>query len=107
MCPTDNELYFVKNLPGVVTNWRDLGGQLLHEDDVHLLEEIHADHKDNVRDCCTNMFDKWKKTRPDACWDHLCNALNKIKLKKAEHDIKEEFYKGTYMAINGHAVDYI
>lgn len=92
--PLKSELYFVCNLPGVLEQWRDLGVQLLHEDDFHFLEEIEIDRKDKgVRVCCTKMFDKWLNTRHDASWNQLYDALNEIKLRRAAQIIKKNFYK--------------
>ena len=84
---------------GVVIKWRELGVQLLNEKDVHFLDEIKTNHPQNVRECCTEMFEEWLKTRLDASWDQLCNALITIDLPVAAKQIKQELCRGTHLFV--------
>ena len=72
---------------GVVVNWHQLGMQLLREQDFHYLDEIETNWPNNVRACCTEMFNKWLQTRCDACWNKLCDALIEIDLPVAAENI--------------------
>ena len=84
---------------GVVIKWRELGVQLLNEKNVHFLDEIKVNHTQNVRECCTEMFEEWLRTRLDASWDQLCNALITIDLPVAAKQIKQELCRGTYLFV--------
>ena len=97
--PLERELHYVKTLRGVVPNWKELGEELLHQDDLYFLDEIKVNYTSDVRTCCNKMFDTWLITRDDACWDQLCNALNQLHLRTAEKAIKEKYYKGTYVCM--------
>ena len=90
-------IYFVMKQNGVVVKWRELGVQLLNTKDIHYLDEIKANHPQNVRSCCYEMFEQWLKTRLDASWDQLCNALVKIDLPVAAREIKQELSRGAYV----------
>ena len=85
------------NQDGVVLHWDDLGQQLLHPDSVHLLDEIQENHPSNVRARCTKMFKTWLQTRPDACWNQLCDALIKSSLQTAADKVQKQFCTGSYV----------
>ena len=80
---------------GVAVRWYDLGLQLL--DDVAgpgVLELIKADHRNNNNTCCNEMFVKWLQMKPDATWNELVRALNKIGLNSVAADLKKQFHFG-------------
>ena len=79
--------------------WRELGVHLLNKKDVHFLDEIEANHPQNARECCTEMFEEWLRTRLDASWDQLCNALITIDLPAAALQIKQELCRGTHLFV--------
>jgi len=89
--------FHVMKQSGVVTRWYRLGIRLLHQEDLHLLQQIKANHPNNVHACCTEMFEAWLQTRIDACWDQLCEALAAIDLPVAAVKIKEKIYAGICM----------
>ena len=82
---------------GVVPQWRDLGVQLLYPRYIHRLDEIQANHQKDVRACCTEMFETWLQTTPDACWNQLCDALTEISLPVAADNIQKQFCAGSYV----------
>ena len=84
---------------GVVIKWRELGVQLLNEKGVHFLDEIKANHPQNVHKCCTEMFEEWLRTRLDARWYQLCNALITIDLPVAAKQIKQEMCRGIHLFV--------
>lgn len=88
---------FVMKQNNVVVKWRELGEQLLKNDDVHYLDEIKANYPRSVRDCCHEVLELWLRTRLDASLDQLCNALVTIDLPVAARDIKQELSRGAYV----------
>ena len=100
IAPLDEKrLCFVMKKKGVVKKWRELGTQLLDENNLHYLDEIEVDHPKNVRGCCNKMFEQWLITKLDASWDQLCNALVTIDLPVAATEIKQELSRGVYVFI--------
>ena len=98
IAPLDKtQLYFVMKQDGVVVKWHELGVQLLNRKDIHYLDEIKVNHPQNVRDCCYKMFEQWLRTKLDASWDQLCNALITIDLPVAAREIKQELSRGAYV----------
>ena len=95
----ETQLCFVMKQNGVVVKWRELGVQLLNTKDIHYLDEIKANHPQNVRGCCYEMFEQWLRTRLDASWDKLCNALVTIDLPVAAREIKQELSRGAYVCV--------
>jgi len=65
---------------GVATRWYDFGLELVNSD---VLEEIKANHPNDVNTCCSVMFKKWLERDPDASWSKLVTALNNIEMKAA------------------------
>ena len=82
---------------GVVPQWHDLGVQLLHQDSVYLLDVIQKNNSGDVGAQCTKMFEKWLQTRPDACWNQLCDALIEISLQTAADKVRKRFCTGSYV----------
>ena len=96
--PLKHQLEYVKTLNGVAPNWKDLGLQLLYNNDTYQLGVIDKDHQRDCLSCCSKLFDIWLTTRPDACWDDLIHALYAIKLRTAGNDVKN-FCEGMYIVI--------
>ena len=83
------------NTSGVAVRWYDLGLQLLDDDaGPGVLELIKADHRNNNNTCCNEMFVKWLQMKPDATWNELVRALNKIGLNSVAADLKKQFHFG-------------
>ena len=62
-------------VPTVAPKWRDLGIQLLDSEQQKYLNTIHANHPNNVEECCKLMFAKWLDTETNASWNQLIEAL--------------------------------
>ena len=95
--PEHSQLRIVMKQSGVVENWQELGLQLLQENHVHYLDVIKANHSQNIRDCCREMFKRWLRTRLNASWQQLYNALDAIDLPVAARDIEQELFRGEYV----------
>ena len=57
--------------------WKELGQQLLSENDIDVLE---ANESDDVKKKCSKMFKQWLDTQHTANWSQLIQALHQIKL---------------------------
>ena len=55
--------------------WRNLGEQLLNDNQRIMLKVIEADHPHNVVSCCKHALETWLKSTPDASWNQLISAL--------------------------------
>lgn len=77
------------DITGFSTKWYDLGLQLLEEcNSVKILNEIEHDCVSNANRRCTKMFEQWLSQQPNASWDQLLGALNKINMNSAAEQIK-------------------
>ena len=56
----------------VIADWYDLGVQLDLEDK---LDEIQANKPANNKECCTEMFKRWRRSDKHASWQKLIEAL--------------------------------
>ena len=54
--------------------WRDLGVQLLEDNQIIMLDMIATNHPLDIAICC-KVFMKWLETRVDASWNQLIRAL--------------------------------
>ena len=57
--------------------WREVGIQL--NLDIIILNEIRANCHDDVRQCCTRMFDEWLKQDTEASWITVMSACTRVK----------------------------
>ena len=76
----------------IATKWHELGPVLI--DSYSIIRQIEADYSD-VSTRCRKMFEKWLERTPDADWDQLVAALNKIDMKTAADVISRKLKSGT------------
>jgi len=62
-------------IPRVATDWYKLGVELYKNSDVPQLNAIQGQHPTNFTRACTEMFNYWLRTYPNATWSKLINAL--------------------------------
>ena len=71
------------------TNWKQLGRNL--EIDSSLLNIIEKDYPNNCENCCSKMLSEWLDLTPEASWQMLFNAMDKIKDELSEEpDVAEK-----------------
>ena len=63
--------HVVKDVAGL-SNWRDLGVQLLPPNEVGIIER---NHPNDVLSCCKGVLEKWLETATDPTWNQLIEAL--------------------------------
>ena len=92
--PTIRELLGVMRIKnsGITANWFDLGLELLN--DYNIVQNIATDHRNDIHSCCRTMFGEWLERIPDASWNHLVAALDKIGIKYAANVVSEQFIPG-------------
>ena len=78
----------------MAARWHDLGTQLLTGDTVGVLDVIKADHPNDVRACCNEMFVKWLELQPNATWSQLITALSSIGMNTAGEEVIKHFIRG-------------
>ena len=64
-------------IPTVCPMWKDIGRQLKLK--ISVLNEIEANYPQNVRDCCTIMFEKWLDQDTEASWCRVLDACRSVK----------------------------
>ena len=82
------EVMRIKDI-GIAVKWFDLGLELVN--DSNILQQIRDD---DANTCCRMMFQKWLEKIPDASWNHLVAALNKIGMDSAANVVGEQFISG-------------
>ena len=89
--PTMTQLLEVMRIKdiGIAVKWFDLGLELVN--DSNILQQIRDD---DAHTCCRMMFQKWLESIPDASWNHLVAALNKIGMDSAANVVSEQFISG-------------
>ena len=86
---------FLKDLHGRVVSlvahkWKDLGVQLLGQDQQNELNIIAADCPGDSRECCKRVFEIWLNTTADnATWDQLIAALRSVGLNYFASELNE------------------
>ena len=78
----------------MAARWHDLGTQLLTDDTVGVLDVIKADHPNDVRACCNEMFVTWLELQPNATWSQLITALSNIGINTVREEVIKHFIKG-------------
>ena len=73
-------------ISGVAAQWYDLGVQLL-DNATGILDVIRADNPNGANKCCTIMFEKWLKLKPDATWNQLVTALKTVGLNSSADNL--------------------
>ena len=87
--PQLRELKRIMNSEGdIITNWYDIGLELLDSRN-RALDVIKKDHPNDNESCCTEMFKKWLRCRPNASWRQLIEALTSVNLNTAAQHINE------------------
>ena len=92
--PTIKSLnYYILNTI-IGNHWKDLGTELLKEENVHELTTIEKNHRYDVKICCREMFNYWLQVDCNANWNQLITALDKINLKTLAQEIRDDVLKG-------------
>ena len=78
----------------IANHWKDLGTELLKEENVHELTTIEKNHHNDVKICCREMFDYWLQVDCNANWNQLITALDKINLNTLAQKIKKGIVNG-------------
>ena len=91
-CPDDE--YLNKYVRGKVcaagaNKWRDLGIVLMGQDAVTDLDVIRINHPNDVEECCSRMFTKWRQRTPTASWKQLIEALKEVDLIQLASELEE------------------
>ena len=91
-CPDDKHLN--KYVRGKVcaagaNKWRDLGIVLMGQDAVTDLDVIRINHPNDVEECCSRMFTKWRQRTPKASWKQLIEALKEVDLTQLASELEE------------------
>ena len=77
----------------IAAKWRDLGIELLDEEQHSKLDNIERNNHE-VEDCCTELFKFWLEVDTYASWNELIKALNNIDKKSLAEKIKREILNG-------------
>ena len=91
-CPDDEYLnkYVREKVCAAGTNkWRDLGVVLMGQDAVTSLDVIRINHPNDVEECCSKMFTKWRQRTPKASWKQLIEALKEVDLTQLASELEE------------------
>ena len=67
---------------------RDLGVQLLVDDDDIAVLDARTRNMDDRTKCCSVMFQLWRERQPQATWRQLIDALKKVKLNTVANDLE-------------------
>ena len=59
------------------------------QDAVAGLDLIRVDHPNNVMECCSRMFSKWRQRTPNINWKDLIKALKEVELVQLASEIEE------------------
>ena len=78
----------------IAPKWRDLGIELLNEEQCTQLDIIEENHSQNVERCCTKMFQYWLRVDLQASWNKLIDSLEKIGENTLARKIKIDVLKG-------------
>ena len=86
--PELKEIMRVMKSEGIITEWYNIGLELL-DSDCGTLNVIKEDNPSKIESCCREMFNKWLQRNSDASWRHLTEALANVGLITAEKNISE------------------
>ena len=78
----------------VAREWHELGIELVDQESVYKLNIIKVNHKNDVVECCSEMFEFWLKTDTTASWNTLIVALQQIGQNELVAIIKKDVLKG-------------
>ena len=91
-CPDDKHLnkYVRGKVCAAGANiWRDLGIVLMGQDAVTDLDVIRINHPNDVEECCSRMFTKWRQRTSKASWKQLIEALKGVNLTQLASELEE------------------
>ena len=90
-------------VPSVAAKWKEVGEALLLSDNIETgcLEIIEKDNRNNVKECCKQMFIQWLETDKDASWEKLLLALQSpaVQLYYLAEQINKKLQKGKTLPI--------
>lgn len=69
--------------------WRDLGIVLMGQDAVAALGVIRTNYPNDVEECCSRMFTKWRQRTPNASWKHLIEGLREVSLTQLASELEK------------------
>ena len=87
------EIYFNKHVRDKVCGasepgkWRDLGIQLLVDDDGIAVLNARTRNM-HEKQCCSVMFELWRERQPHGTWRQLISALYEVELYKVANDVE-------------------
>ena len=96
---TDRPIHRLLNkyvIKEVAPCWRELGGHLLVEESVCMLNIIEKNYPRDVQRCCSEMFELWLREDPEASWNTLIDALEQIGQNTLAENIKKDGLKGIF-----------
>ena len=59
----------------VAVKWRNIGVELLEQNDVEKLNLIKMNNAGDASECCGEMLELWLHRQPNASWNQLIEAL--------------------------------
>ena len=59
------------------------------QDAAFALKVIEVNYPNNVEECCSMMFRKWRETTPTGSWGKLLQALKEINLMQLASELEE------------------
>ena len=68
--------------------WRDLGLELLEQEDEGKLKQIKSNNPNDVEECCTEMFVLWLEKYSTATWNQLIQALKEVDLNNLATEVE-------------------
>ena len=90
-CPDDkylNEYVRGKVCAAGANKWRDLGIVLMGQDAVPSLDVIRLIYPNDVEECCSIMFTRWRQRTPTASWKQLIEALKEVELTQLASELE-------------------
>ena len=52
------------------------------------LDVIRIDHPNNVKECCSRMFNEWRQRNPKASYRHLIDGLKEVNLIQLASEVE-------------------
>ena len=80
--------------------WKDLGRELLGVRNNDALDTISTNNND-IRNCCSAMFQLWLDRQPTASWRNLVEALKQLQLNYLADQIKLKLTTSVLEPSNG------
>ena len=91
-CPNDqflNKYVRTKVCAAGADKWWELGIVLMGQDAAADLDVIKIDHPNNVMECCSKMFNEWRRRCPKASYKHLIDGLKEINLIQLASEVEK------------------